>query len=244
MSVFRKVTIRILVAAALAVVGVGLSASPASAACNFPAFLNLAMATGPGGPVSSNPPIASVETLPIGGAATLRARLFCDGVEPIVGQAGQSVVFYVYSGTHAGDQVFATTGSDGWATATIGSNEVADDYWVAKYTSAGTLIITSYFARVIWTRAPTVLTAKPALLSLGGLKLYGPPSATLTSPNGPLAGKVIQFSAGGAPLCTSTTNTNGVATCSGAQFLRVVLAGGYTAGFAGDAQYEASTGSA
>jgi hypothetical protein len=244
MTVFRRITTRLLVVAALAVVGVGLTATPASAACGFPAFTNLALATGPGGPVSTNPPIATVETLPIGGAATLRARLYCDGVEPIVDQPGQSVTFYVYSGTHAGDQVVATTDSDGWATATIGSDEVADDYWVAKYTAPGLFVVTSYFARVVWTRAPTVLTARPALLSLGALNLYGPPSATLTSPNGPLAGKVIQFSAGGAPLCTATTNATGVATCSGAQFLQTLLAGGYTAAFAGDAQYVASTGSA
>lgn len=244
MTVCRRFTTRLLIAAALALAGMALTATSASAACGFPAFDDLFLATGPGGPVSSNPPIATVQTLPIGGTATLRARLVCDGVEPLVAEPGQTVRFYVYSGTHVGNQVLATTDSDGWATATITSNEPADDYWVAQYTGPGVFIVTSYFARVIWTLAPTMLTAKPALLSLGRLKLYGPPSATLTSSNGPLAGKVISFSAGGAPLCTATTNAHGVATCSGAQFLPTLQAGGYTAAFAGDAQYGASTGSA
>jgi hypothetical protein len=147
-------------------------------------------------------------------------------------------------GTHAGEQVSAVTDAAGWATATVGSDQVADDYWMREYSSPGPLMRTVYFAHVLWTRAPTVLTAKPALLSLVVLNLYGPLSATLTSPNGPVAGRVIQFSAAGAPLCTATTDANGVATCSGVQFLQAVLADGYTAAFAGDAQYQASTGSA
>jgi hypothetical protein len=236
MTVFRRTTTRFLTATALAIAGAGLTATPASASC-----ANLVMATGPGGPVSNSyPPTATVQTLPIGGAATLRAQLSgcTDGV------AGQTVKFSVYMGTHAGEQVSAVTDTAGWATATVGSDEVGDDYWIAEHRSPGQLIQTAYFARVIWTRAPTVLTAKPALLSLVVLNLYGPPSATLTSPNGPVAGRVIQFSAAAAPLCTATTDANGVATCSGVQFLQALLAGGYTAAFAGDAQYQASTGSA
>jgi hypothetical protein len=86
--------------------------------------------------------------------------------------------------------------------------------------------------------APTAMTARPALPALFNL------SATLTraGDGAPLAGQTIRFTAGGTYLCSATTNSSGVATCSGlAGLLAIMLNGGYTASFAGTPSYAASS---
>jgi hypothetical protein len=88
---------------------------------------------------------------------------------------------------------------------------------------------------------PTSLTAAPQLV------IFPPPtgvgfgtvSATLTSGGSAVAGRAIAFSVGGFPLCTAVTGANGTATCN-VSFLGeliVLVAGGYAATFAGDANY-------
>lgn len=85
---------------------------------------------------------------------------------------------------------------------------------------------------------PTSLAAKPALLSLKplGLSLFEP-QATLKKAGAPFAGKTVSFTVKGKHVCSGVTNAQGVAKCSGiAKLLDLVLAGGYDASFAGDAQ--------
>jgi len=91
-------------------------------------------------------------------------------------------------------------------------------------------------------KAGAMLTARPvsAVASLLGLKVTF--SATLTTAQltgKPLAGRTVRFSSGALVACTATTGADGVATCS-ANVLTVVallLTQGYTATFAGDADY-------
>ncbi|HTU74844.1 MAG TPA: hypothetical protein VMG38_15115 [Trebonia sp.] len=97
---------------------------------------------------------------------------------------------------------------------------------------------------VSW-QAPTMMTAAPAEASLSGDTLsLSSLSATLTGPNGPIAGQPVTFSAGSSQLCTATTNAQGTATCGtsvadGAASMRTVLQSlGYTATYAGDPAYQ------
>jgi hypothetical protein len=200
------------------------------------------MTTGPQGPVNAD--TATLQTLPLGGQATVSARLIddCTGA----GLPGEPVKFFVDSGPNAGLGLDTVTDADGSATMGTSSGNAGEDAWLATHMSGSYNVTTERFARIIWTKLHTVLVAKPALLSLVVLHIYGPLSATLsrTSPSAPVAGKVIQFSAGGTPVCQATTNASGVATCSGGGLLGLTLAGGYTATFAGDAYYAASSGSA
>jgi hypothetical protein len=86
---------------------------------------------------------------------------------------------------------------------------------------------------------PTTLSANPALLSLTTSGLVLNPlvfTATLRGQgNTPLPGQTVAFSARGTPLCTGVTNAGGIATCSslGSAGILAMLAGGYTATFAG-----------
>ncbi len=86
------------------------------------------------------------------------------------------------------------------------------------------------------TKAPTTLVAKPKGL------LYGNVSATLKSASGvPVAGAPITFTTNGVTIGTATTNASGVATYT---VVGVSLASTYTAHYAGNADYDASSGSA
>lgn len=86
-------------------------------------------------------------------------------------------------------------------------------------------------------KAPTTLTATPLL------RLPGRVRATLTSMGAPLAGVAIKFSVGVTTLCSATTAATGSATCSPSLFglIRALLAHGYTATFAGDADHNPSS---
>lgn len=94
-------------------------------------------------------------------------------------------------------------------------------------------------------QAPTRVAATPALASLGAGGLYAfTLSATLTRSDtaSPLAGQQIKFSAGSTPLCSATTDSQGVATCAALAEAPAILSGqGYTAAFGGSADYQASS---
>jgi Domain of unknown function (DUF4082)/Bacterial Ig-like domain (group 3)/Bacterial Ig domain len=58
-----------------------------------------------------------------------------------------------------------------------------------------------------------------------------------------LTGQPIAFTVGSRTICTATTNSGGVAACGGAgSLLQIVLAGGYTASYAGTTVYAPSSG--
>jgi len=93
----------------------------------------------------------------------------------------------------------------------------------------------------------TSLVADPAVVSLSGtpkLRL-GTVSAQLvrTDTGEALAGRTIAFSVGAQPLCTATTDATGRAVCTLPQpaTRQVLVAGGYDAAFAGDADFSPSS---
>jgi LPXTG-motif cell wall-anchored protein len=94
------------------------------------------------------------------------------------------------------------------------------------------------------TPAPTELTAEKATLSTA--VSLSAVSARLTSNGSPVAGQTISFTASdGTPICTAVTNADGRASCTSASPLTAaipILAGGYTATFAGTDRYVPSTG--
>ncbi|WP_028657011.1 Ig-like domain repeat protein [Nocardioides sp. J54] len=89
----------------------------------------------------------------------------------------------------------------------------------------------------------TTLTADAALVSLSPLGLpLGQLRATVKAGGAPLAGVPVEFKVGNKVVCTTATAETGTATCNGgSQVLNLVLNGGYTATFLGDANHLSST---
>ena len=96
----------------------------------------------------------------------------------------------------------------------------------------------------------TQLVVDPALADLRPLKpklSFGKVSARLTAEDGtPLEGKTIAFRASGQAVCTAVTDADGRATCNTGfrGVLLLLLGGGVSASFAGDADALPSQGSA
>lgn len=86
-------------------------------------------------------------------------------------------------------------------------------------------------------KVPTTLVASPAALrSSSLLKFTLTPKATLTRTGSgePLSGQRISFTARNRPVCSATTDSAGIATCTGqVPLLQVALISSYTATFAG-----------
>lgn len=92
---------------------------------------------------------------------------------------------------------------------------------------------------------PTAITSRPAVARVSQMpELYlFELEASLGSALGALAGEPVTFSAGDTELCTAQTDANGTATCDALlSAADVVLAGGYTASFAGDELHAAASG--
>ena len=89
----------------------------------------------------------------------------------------------------------------------------------------------------------TSTTAEAAVVKVTPLGLpLGQLRATVTTSAGPLAGVPVEFKVGTKVVCTSVTNGAGAATCNaGSQLVALVLNGGYTATFLGDANHLSST---
>lgn len=148
-----------------------------------------------------------------------------------------------------GTEVVATApvsadGTDGVATATItglgaGSHSLravysGDDEFDPS-SSGGTTVTVG--------KAATTLAPEAALVSISPLGLpLGQLKVTLTSGGDPLADAPIEFKVGTKVVCQATTDARGVAACNAAsQILGLVLNGGYTASYAGDADHLATS---
>lgn len=98
-------------------------------------------------------------------------------------------------------------------------------------------------------QAMTSITATPAILRLSPTNLYAfTLNATLTfqATGAGIGGQTVTFTAesaiGSTTICTATTNSAGLASCSGlASAVQIILADGYTASFAGQGVYAASS---
>jgi hypothetical protein len=88
--------------------------------------------------------------------------------------------------------------------------------------------------------SPATVTRPP--LGLLGQNSYTNLKGTLTATGSglPVSGKVVRFSVNGRQICQATTNSSGVAVCSGKG--PSVAATSYTGAFAGDAGFAGSTG--
>ncbi len=95
------------------------------------------------------------------------------------------------------------------------------------------------------TAAPSVVKVKVVLLQPHATAVLFPGvQATLKTASGaPLAGRQINFSIGTTPICTATTNAQGVGGCSSNILTSVqsLLNLGYSVSFSGDDDYAAST---
>lgn len=91
----------------------------------------------------------------------------------------------------------------------------------------------------------TSLSATPVVADLGAGQVYVTEvTATLTSGGAPLAGKTVAFTADSFS-CSAVTDASGVASCPVTDIaVGIALTGGYTAAFAGDADYGASSAAA
>jgi len=98
------------------------------------------------------------------------------------------------------------------------------------------------------TAAPTALTARPAQLVIqlpgaSGLRLAA--RLTLTHTGAPIGGQLVSMRINGATVCTATTASDGVATCTApVSYLLAVTVHGYTAAYAGSPDYQPATGHA
>lgn len=90
----------------------------------------------------------------------------------------------------------------------------------------------------------TAISAEPAVVRLFPLGLpLGRLKVTVSSSLGPIGGVPVTFMIGSKTLGTATTDVNGVAKVNASsQLLFLILGGGYTATFDGNANFEGSTG--
>jgi hypothetical protein len=116
-----------------------------------------------------------------------------------------------------------------------------DPNYVFTYVAGGITVV----------KAPTALTATPAIIQLSPLHIYlFTLNATLTSQvtGAVLANQSVVFKAGTTTLCTTKTNSSGVATCKGSSgvngIIKVIEADGYNVSFAGTADYLLSSAKA
>jgi hypothetical protein len=92
----------------------------------------------------------------------------------------------------------------------------------------------------------TAISAEPAVVKVIPLGLpLGQLQVKVTSALGPVAGVPVTFKIAGRSVGVATTDVNGVAKVNASgQLLSLILAGGYTASFDGDANHLASSGKA
>jgi hypothetical protein len=95
----------------------------------------------------------------------------------------------------------------------------------------------------------TTLAAAPVQLVKARSGTYtGTLRGTLSAYGAPVAGRTVSFRSGTTALCTGMTDASGAAACvitvKSTTSYHALIAAGYTASFAGDSQYLASTGSA
>jgi hypothetical protein len=146
-----------------------------------------------------------------------------------------------------GSTVLATvpvTAPGGNATASVSRSDLGagSHHFVADYSgSAAFAASTSATKDVTVARRATSLVADAVLIRLNPLLgiNVGVLRATLTTSSGPLPGQTVVFKNGATTACTATTDATGLATCTPAltQWLAITLAGGFTADYAGNANY-------
>jgi hypothetical protein len=154
--------------------------------------------------------------------------------------APAGTVTFTDGSTTLGTVPVAASGSTGTAALTVPSFGGGSHSIKAAYSGAAIFAgSTSAATAVTITRTATTLSAAAALVKLSPLGLpLGVLKATLTSPNGPVAGQPIVFTIGATTVCTTYTDASGQATCNAlAHLVQLVLYLGYKAAYAGNSDY-------
>jgi hypothetical protein len=157
-----------------------------------------------------------------------------------LGAPGGTVSFVDGSTTLATVPVAPGAGATGTARVTLGDLGAGAHSIRAVFSGTSAFAASSSApAAVSVAKRATAIQAEPAVLKLLPLGLpLGQLRITLTTSSGPVGGAPVVFRVGGATVCATTTDGSGVATCSASHLLvQLLLANGYTATFAGDANH-------
>jgi Bacterial Ig-like domain (group 3) len=158
---------------------------------------------------------------------------------------GGSVAFYANNTPIAGCSAQSVT-SGGVATCTTSSLPLGQNPVKAVYSGDAQYLGSSGETTTTVGRGTTTMTASPAQLVKAKNGTYTAVlSATLTAYGSPVAGRTDVFSSAGSQLCSGVTDATGTASCSVViktnVSARALQKNGYTATFAGDSQYLASS---
>lgn len=162
---------------------------------------------------------------------------------PALGAAAGTVVF-TDGTTSLGSSAVAP---DGTATLTTSALAAGAHAITAAYTGSTTFApSTSATLNQAVGRAATTMTADPAVVKANKLNLpLGQLKAHLSTAQGPLAGQTVVFTIGPSTACTVQTDATGTATCNAFAYIgTLLLKKGYTATYAGTANYQPSAASA
>jgi hypothetical protein len=148
--------------------------------------------------------------------------------------------------TSLGTVPVTASGSNGTAHLTVSGLGGGSHSITAVYSGSAAFAGSTSAAKTVGVaKAATSIRADAAVVKLIPLGLpLGLLRITLLDDHGqPVAGEPIDFTVGGKPVCTATTGSDGVASCNARPLLlELVLFNGYSASFAGDANYLPSSG--
>jgi hypothetical protein len=167
--------------------------------------------------------------------------------------AGGSVSFYAngtaIAGCSARPLARGTASDNAVATCTTTALPLGADQVRADYSGDAGYLASSGSATTVVDKGATTTTATPAQLVKNKSGFYvATLRASLAAYGAPVAGRTIDFSSGGAQLCSAPTDSSGVASCTisvkSTATVRSLTKNGYVATFAGDGSYLASSGPA
>jgi hypothetical protein len=159
--------------------------------------------------------------------------------------APTGTVTFTEGSTTLGTAVVGASGTNGKAT--IAVSNLSGGSHAIKATYSGSTSFggsASGDSTVTVAKVATSITARGALVNLIPLTLaLGQLQATVNSPSGPVAGIPVAFTIGNntVPICTSYTNSFGVANCNALPNLLGLTLTGFKATFAGNGDYLGST---
>jgi hypothetical protein len=172
---------------------------------------------------------------------------FTATVDPALDALGSpvgSVTFVDGSTTLATVPLSAGPGTNATASLTLSDLGAGPHPIKAVYSGSPSFAGSSSAAKTVTVaKQATVILAQPAVVKVLPLGLpLGQLKITLTSSTGAVGGVPVVFKVGGTTVCTVTTSSTGEAFCSASHLLlQLVLSNGYTATFAGNADYLPST---
>jgi hypothetical protein len=167
-------------------------------------------------------------------------------VTPVNGALGAPAgsVDFVDGTTVLGTVPLTTSGSTGVAHLQVSDLGAGAHSVTAVYSGSPTFASSTSPAKALTVgKRATSISAEPAVVRLIPLGLpLGQLQVTVSSSLGPVAGVPVTFKVAGHVVGTATTDVNGAARVNASsQLLLLVLSGGYTATFDGDANYVGST---